>query len=262
LEEIMARFAAAAAAAQEQQQHCRPGRRNKAEHLGKHRQYWTTIILAVNDGLVSTFLLVAGVVGGGLGRTDVLLAAISSGIAGAVSMAAGQFLATKSQEQVLKGEIALESSHIRDYHSDEIDELRDLLAKIGLEDDEESGLVNEVINHYEHNDGALLKLNAALEFGVIEEERRSPVAAAVISFFLFIAGALPSIIPFAFVSTTFAGLVASAVATGVGLMLVGCAKAWATRGKWYKEAMENLFVAAGGGGLAYGIGVAFEKVME
>ena len=60
------------------------------DHLGKHRQYWRDIILGVNDGLVSTFLLVAGVAGGGLSTSDILLTAISGAIAGAVSMYAGE----------------------------------------------------------------------------------------------------------------------------------------------------------------------------
>ena len=76
---------------------------SRTEHLGKHRQYWRDILLGVNDGLVSTFLLVAGVVGSGLSSTDILLTAISGALAGAVSMAAGEFVATKSQNEVLTG---------------------------------------------------------------------------------------------------------------------------------------------------------------
>lgn len=60
------------------------------KHLGKSRQYWRDIILGVNDGLVSTFLLVAGVAGGGLSSTEILLTAIAGAIAGAISMAAGE----------------------------------------------------------------------------------------------------------------------------------------------------------------------------
>ena len=71
------------------------------EHLGASRQYWRDIILGVNDGLVSTFLLVAGVAGGGLLSRDILLTAIAGAVAGAVSMAAGEYVATKSQNQVL-----------------------------------------------------------------------------------------------------------------------------------------------------------------
>lgn len=68
-------------------------------HIGETLQYWRNIILGVNDGLVSIFLLVVGVVSGGLDRTQVLLTAIAGAIAGAVSMAAGEYLATKSQDK-------------------------------------------------------------------------------------------------------------------------------------------------------------------
>ena len=62
----------------------------KQEHLGSSRQYWRDIILGVNDGLVSTFLLVAGVAGGGLSSNDILLTAIAGALAGAISMCAGK----------------------------------------------------------------------------------------------------------------------------------------------------------------------------
>jgi vacuolar iron transporter family protein len=81
----------------------------RTEHLGKHRQYWRDIILGLNDGMVSTFLLVAGVAGSGLSSTNILLTAISGSLAGAVSMAAGEFVATKSQNQVLQGMLRLDT---------------------------------------------------------------------------------------------------------------------------------------------------------
>ncbi len=84
----------------------------KVEHLGGHRQYWRDIILGVNDGLISTFLLVLGVSGGGLSTTSTALTGISGALAGAVSMFAGEFVATKSQNQVMTGEISLEQRHI------------------------------------------------------------------------------------------------------------------------------------------------------
>ena len=72
------------------------------KHLGPSRQYWRDIILGVNDGLVSTFLLVTGVAGGGMRSRDILLTAIAGALAGAVSMAAGEYIATKSQNEVMK----------------------------------------------------------------------------------------------------------------------------------------------------------------
>ena len=102
------------------------------DHVGMSRQYWRDIVLGVNDGLVSMFLLVAGVVGGGLAASQVLVTAVAGAIAGAVSMAFGEYLATKSQDEVLQSEIALEESHIRDYRSMEVDQLREMMAGMGL----------------------------------------------------------------------------------------------------------------------------------
>ena len=73
------------------------------EHLQKTRQYYRDMMLGVNDGLVSALLLVAGVVGGGMDVTAVLLTAVSGAIAGAISMFAGEYIATKSQNEVMRG---------------------------------------------------------------------------------------------------------------------------------------------------------------
>lgn len=218
------------------------------------------MVLGVNDGLVSTFLLVAGVSGGGLSTNAILLTGIAGGTAGAISMASGEFMATKSQDEIFQGEIALETSHIRKYKADEIRELRDLLTRIGIDYNDDHSLVERIMNHYDNDNEALLKAMIALEFGIIDHERRSPWKAALFSFLLFITGSLPSIIPFAIVVAPMTGLIAAGIATGIGLMTVGVIKTFATRGKWYIAALENLFVAIAGGAAAYGIGLGFGKL--
>ena len=99
--------------------------------LGKSRQYWRDIILGVNDGLVSTFLF-AGVAGGGLSPQDILLTAISGSIAGAISMAAREYVATKTQNEVMNGELILEKIHVEQNLEEEMMELDGLLIKIGI----------------------------------------------------------------------------------------------------------------------------------
>ena len=238
-----------------------PGYRQRpafTEHLGKHRQYWRDIILGVNDGLVSMFLLVAGVVGGGMATRNILLTGVAGAIAGAVSMAAGEYMATKSQDEVFQGEIDLEREHIRDHREDELHELRDLLEGIGLNGD----LREEVVQHFNQDDESILKVMTALEFGVIEEERRSAYAAAGMSGGLFLLGAAPSVIPFAIVTTPGPGLVAAGIGSVTGLLIVGAIKTWATRGKPLRAAMENLLIAGAGGVLAYWVGVGFDKIVN
>jgi VIT1/CCC1 family predicted Fe2+/Mn2+ transporter len=231
--------------------------------------------VVVNDGLVSTFLLVAGVAGGGLATTDILLTAIAGALAGAVSMCAGEYVATKSQDEVLRGEIKLENEHIQKYRSDELLELSELLSLIGIPEepsdtDVEEGkgyaasgtLRRQLLLHYEKNPNDLLKIMIALEFGVVEEERRSPVVAGLTSCALFFLGSLPSVLPFIFIDEPFSGLVAAAVATGFALFFVGAIKTWATRGKMLEAAMENLIIAGFGGGFAFGVGLAFDKLIR
>jgi vacuolar iron transporter family protein len=210
--------------------------------------------LGVNDGLISTFLLVAGVAGSGLSNTDILLTAIAGSLAGAVSMASGEFIATKSQNDVLQGEIGLERTHIRDFKREELAEVIQHLQLIGIPPDK-SELRNRLISHYENDSDALLKLMVALEFGVVEDEMRSPIAAALVSGFLFFLGSLPSLLPFvAKAQTPQTSLVVAAVATTTPLFLVGGIKTWATRGKCWTAALENLAVAGCGGILAYSVG--------
>jgi hypothetical protein len=156
-------------------------------HIGETRQYWRDIILGVNDGLVSIFLLVVGVVSGGLDRQQVLLTAVAGAIAGAVSMAAGEYLATKSQDEVLAAEIKLEKTHIRDFRDLEVEQLEGFFTDMGVLPEDIDG----VIAGFADNDTALLNAMAALEFGLVDSERRSPYRAMAASGGLFLLGSLP-----------------------------------------------------------------------
>jgi VIT1/CCC1 family predicted Fe2+/Mn2+ transporter len=222
-------------------------------HIGETRQYWRDIILGVNDGLVSIFLLVVGVVGGGLDREQVLLTATAGAIAGAVSMAAGEYLATKSQDEVLAAELALEATHIRQFRGVELNQLRGFFKDMGVADDDLLG----VMSAFENNDEALLKAMAALEFGVVDSERRSPYRAMAASGLLFLAGSLPSILPFVFISSVSGALVVATVLSLLGLFGVGAIKASVTKTSRTRSGLENMAVAGVGGLAAWFIGQAF-----
>lgn len=164
------------------------------DHLVKSRQYYRDMVLGVNDGLVSTFLLVAGVVGGGMNVEATLLTSISGAIAGAISMFAGEYVATKSQNEVMEGEIKLEHEHITNYHQEEMRELSSLFNLIGIPGSsphlchanvadstahssnitssakEARKLRRRMTQYYGSNPDALLKIMIALEFGVIDGE--------------------------------------------------------------------------------------------
>ncbi len=222
-------------------------------HIGESRQYWRDIILGVNDGLVSIFLLVVGVVSGGLDRNQVILTAVAGAIAGAVSMAAGEYLATKSQDEVFEAELTLERTHIRDFRELELDQLRGFFTDMGVHATDIDG----VIAAFEDNDEALLNAMAALEFGVVDSERRSPYTAMAASGGLFLVGSLPSILPFVFVTQVSVGLAIATLLSLLGLFLVGVVKAYVAKTSWLRSGLENMMVAGVGGLMAWGIGRLF-----
>jgi len=215
------------------------------------------IILGVNDGLVSIFLLVVGVVGGGLSSNQVLLTGVAAAIAGAVSMASGEYIATKSQEQVFDRELELEKEHLK-YHRDvEIQEIHDMFGDLGFPKDE----IQHIVDVVDADDDTFLKVMMALEFGVVDTERRSPHTAMIMSGLLFLLGSLTSILPFVFTDDPVTGLWIAAIASGIALFTVGALKTVATHTNPIVSGLENVAVAVGGAAVAYGVGRLFDTAV-
>eukprot|EP01083_Nonionella_stella_P042637 115097_1 len=262
---------------------------SRSEHLGKERIYWRDIILGCNDGLVSTFLLVTGVVGGGVTNMEtLLLTSISGSVAGAVSMFAGEFLATRSQDEIMQGEAELEENHIMIYMNDELNELEELLERIGIysrksysenivgdcinfqssgnkgtaEATRERKLFEMLFDYYSDNPPALLKAMNTLEFGFIDDERRNPFMAGLTSMATFFLGSFPSIVPLLVCHNPQTGLFAAGIGTSMGLFCVGAAKSLATRNGLIRGGVENLIIAGIGATFAYGVGVKFGSAVS
>lgn len=165
-------------------------------------------------------------------------------------MAAGEYLATKSQDEVFDSEIELERTHIAHFRDRELDQLRTFFADMGVAEDDLDGMVAA----FDRSDTALLNAMAALEFGAVDSERRSPYMAMAASGLLFLAGSLTSIVPFVFATTVLQGFVWSAVLTAIGLFVVGVAKTRVTRTNPVRAGLENLVIASLGGVVAWFVG--------
>ena len=220
------------------------------EHLN-FRNYMRDLVLGANVGLVSVFALVLGVAGAGFLPSDVLLAGIAAAVAGAISMAIGEYISTKSQEQVYDAEKELERQHIK-YHLDhEIEELYEFYSAKGFE----GKLLDQIVEKIASDEDVLLKEMMLFEFGVLEEERRSPIKATIIIGVAFLMGALPPIIPFIFVNDTLTGIFWSTMLSLFGLFMVGWIKGLLVKGNKLLDGLENFGLGAAGAAITYLIGM-------
>lgn len=226
------------------------------QHQGEGSQYLRDFILGVNDGIISTFLLVVGLVAGGSGVTLTLLSAISAAVAGAIAMGLGEYIATKSQENVNKGEFELEEEHFK-YHRDvELEQLRGFLTEVGLKDN----LLEAVVAEVGREDTRLMKIMMAFEFGASgETAERNPLYAMWTSGRLFLMGALPTVIPFFCVKDPFQGLYIAGILVAVALFAVGVYKSRTTMGNPWWEGFENFIFGVIGTAISFAVGVAFQK---
>ena len=191
-------------------------------HAGEGSQYLRDFILGVNDGLISTFLLVVTTVGGGATLVQSLLTAISAAVAGSFAMGIGEYIATKSQLQVNNGEMRLEGEHFK-YHRDvELQQLRQFLLSISLD----GPLLEAVVSEVGRDDDSLMRMMMAFEFGVHADElERNPLKAMFMSGRLFLIGSLPTVLPFFIVTlNAHVALAIAGALVGMTLFVVGAYK--------------------------------------
>jgi predicted membrane protein (TIGR00267 family) len=220
------------------------------EHLA-FRNYMRDIILGANDGLVSIFALVIGVAAGGLSPENVLLAGIAGLVAGAISMSIGEYLSTKSQEEIYDLEKRVEMEHIEHHLDHEKSELREWYAAKGFS----AELLEQIVETIASDPDILLSEMMMAEFGVLEEERRSPYIATTIVGIAFVIGSLPPVLPFLFVSKTSTGIFFAAILSMLSLFAVGAIKASIAKVNQYKSGAENMLLGAIGASITYLIGL-------
>ena len=144
------------------------------------------VVFGMNDGLVSNFSLVMGVAGGTSQNSFVLLAGIAGLVAGALSMASGEWISIRSQRELYENELRIEKEELRAFPEEEREELELIYRAKGITPDAARALVDNIMSR---SDIALDTL-AREELGLDPGKLGSPWVAAVSSFLAFGLGAL------------------------------------------------------------------------
>jgi vacuolar iron transporter family protein len=156
-----------------------------AEHHRIHHSNWLrAAVLGANDGIVSTASLIVGVAAANATRGSVILAGTAGLVAGAMSMAAGEYVSVKSQEDTERADLDMEAKALSNNPEEEEQELADIYRKRGLD----AQLAAEVARQLMKHDA--LAAHARDEIGITEELSARPLQAAFYSAAAFSTGAL------------------------------------------------------------------------
>jgi VIT1/CCC1 family predicted Fe2+/Mn2+ transporter len=206
-------------------------------------------VFGAMDGLVSNTALVAGVAGGGAAPRTVVLSGVAGLVAGAISMALGEYTSVKTQNEQLDLEVAKERRELEVNPEGELAELVEMLRVRGVDE----RLAHQVAVQLSRDPETALRLHVVAELGLDPDDRPSPMVAAVSSFVTFGIGALVPLLPYLLGATV---LWPALLCGGLGLMAAGAISSRFTPRPWWFAGARQLLFGAAAAGITYLIGAA------
>jgi vacuolar iron transporter family protein len=199
------------------------------------------------DGLVTNIALIAGVGGGGLAASTILLTGAAGLVAGAVSMGLGEFTSVRAQNEQVAAEVAKERRELERFPEAEANELAENWIARGLP----AGLAREVAEILSRNPDEALRVHAQEELGVDPYEQPSPWTAALSSFVCFSIGGAVPLLPYIFGAES---LWLALGVGGLGLFAVGAAISRFTMRAWWFSGLRLLVLGSAAAAVTYGVG--------
>ena len=199
------------------------------------------------DGAVTTFAVVAGVVGAGLSSQTIIILGIANLLADGFSMAVGNYMGTSTENQELDLIKEFEDHHINEHPEGEVNEVRQILIEQGFEGD----LLEENVSFYTSDRSRWIQFMVQYEYG-LSGNKKSAFKAAWATFIAFaICGSIPLLAYFLSVDSAFLW---SSVLTGLAFALIGSLKSqWTVESAWIAAA-KTFALGAVASILAYGAG--------
>ena len=207
-------------------------------------------VLGGNDGLVSNFSLVMGIAGATNGETGVLLAGMAGLLAGALSMALGEWISIRSSQELYENQMQIEMEELESNPEGERKELVLIYIAKGIPAEQAENMAAAIMDDKDHAHEILVRE----ELGINAEEiKGSAIEAAVYSFILFSFGAIIPVLPFIF-SSGLSAVFYSVGASALGLFVIGAAITLFTgKNVWY-SGFRQVFFGLAAAAITFGIG--------
>ncbi|MCZ8319676.1 MAG: VIT1/CCC1 transporter family protein [Lysobacteraceae bacterium] len=207
-------------------------------------------VFGINDGLVSNASLILGMVGAGSGDATVLAAGVAGLLAGALSMAAGEYVSVRSQRELFEYQIGLEREELAEYPEAEAEELALIYAARGIDPADAKRMADQLVAHPEQ----ALDVLAREELGLNPDDLGSPWGAAISSFLAFAVGATLPLLPFLLGGSLPTSAYVGGALSAVGLFATGAAMSLFSGRNALVGGARMLAIGGGAGALTFAIG--------
>lgn len=221
-----------------------------ARHRGVGGGNLRAAVFGVNDGLLSNASLILGVAGAGVDVKFVLTSGVAGLLAGALSMAAGEYVSVRSQREMFEYQIRLERDELEEYPEEEAEELALIYQARGMDLARARELTHALVKDPEH----ALDTLAREELGLNPDDLGSPWGAAISSFLAFAAGATLPLVPFLLGLALVPATATAVGVTLVALFLVGLVISLYTGRGALAGGLRMMAIGCAAGGATYGIG--------
>lgn len=229
--------------------------KTRERHIRTGR-YLKDIIFAANDGIITTFAVVAATVGGALSPATILIVGIANLFADGFSMATGNYLGTKSEIDFYKKEEAEEYREVKETPEKEREEIREILSAKGYAGAELEQMTVLVCS----NEKFWVDFMMREELNLNDPTGESPFVNGAITFFSFVGVGVIPLLPYLLFGGN-ASFFSAAACTGTALFAVGAVRHFFSRTPWFVLGLEMLAVGGTAAGIAYGIGFAIKIMM-
>lgn len=201
-----------------------------------HRIGWLrAAVLGANDGIVSVSSVLVGVASAGTAHGNVVLSGLAALVAGAMSMAAGEYVSVSSQSDTERADLAREQSELETNWEDELEELATIYEQRGLDTQTAHAVARQLMEK------DALGAHARDELGITEVSSANPLQAAWTSAVTFTAGAALPMVAAWLVPGGFATTAAVAVVSVIVLVVLGALGAWTGGASLWKGALRVTF---------------------
>lgn len=220
-------------------------------------RYLKDVVFAANDGIITTFAVVAATVGGALSPAVILIVGLANILADGFSMATGNYLGTKSAIDFYKKEEAVEREEVGRIPEEEKREVREILERKGYRGEDLERMTSLITS----NEQFWIDFMMVEELGLSNLEGESPLMNGAVTFVSFVSAGMIPLLPYIVFGEQASFLIACAT-TGAALFCVGALRSFFSRASWMLLGLEMLSLGGVAAGIAYGVGFAIRGFLS